>query len=60
MKQNPDGTFPYKGITDCAIKTVANEGITGFWAGLPTYYMRVGPHTLLVLMTAEFLRTKMF
>jgi solute carrier family 25 (mitochondrial oxoglutarate transporter), member 11 len=60
MKKRPDGTFQYKGIVDCAIKTVANEGITGFWAGLPTYYFRVGPHAIITLLTAEYLRTIMF
>ena len=60
MKRAPDGTMPYKGFVDCAVKTAANEGILGFWAGLPTFYFRVGPHTIITLLTAEFLRSKMF
>jgi solute carrier family 25 oxoglutarate transporter 11 len=60
MKKNPDGSVPYSGFIDCAKKTVAREGITGFWAGLPTYYFRVGPHAIIVLLSAEFLRKKMF
>lgn len=60
MKKGPDGTFPYKGFLDCAVKTATREGITGFWAGLPTYYMRVGPHSILVLLASEVLRKAMF
>ena len=60
MKKLPDGTLPYKGFVDCALKTAANEGITGFWAGLPTYYFRVGPHSIITLLAAEALRKKMF
>lgn len=60
MKRAPDGTFPYTGIMDCVMKTAAREGVTGFWAGLPTYYFRVGPHAIITLVSAEFLRKKMF
>lgn len=60
MKRLPDGTFPYSGFVDCAMKTAAREGITGFWAGLPTYYFRVGPHAIITLLTSEFLRKMMF
>ncbi len=59
MKRLPDGTMPYSGFVDCALKTASREGITGFWAGLPTYYFRVGPHSIITLLTAEFLRKKM-
>lgn len=60
MKRLPDGTYPYSGFIDCAMKTVAREGITGFWVGLPTYYFRVGPHAIITLLAAEALRKKMF
>jgi solute carrier family 25 oxoglutarate transporter 11 len=59
MKKLPDGTFPYSGFLDCAMKTAGREGVTGFWAGLPTYYFRVGPHAIITLLTSEVLR-KMF
>ena len=59
MKKRPDGTLPYKGFIDCAVKTAANEGITGFWAGLPTFYFRVGPHAIITLLAAEYLRKRM-
>jgi solute carrier family 25 (mitochondrial oxoglutarate transporter), member 11 len=60
MKRLPDGTFPYSGFVDCAMKTAAREGVTGFWAGLPTYYFRVGPHAIITLLTSEYLRKLMF
>jgi len=60
MRKGADGKYPYNGFMDCAMKTVANEGITGFWAGLPTYYFRVGPHAMITLMASEYLRTYMF
>ena len=60
MKRLPDGSTPYSGIIDCTYKTIANEGVRGFWAGLPTYYFRVGPHSILILLSAEFFRKLMF
>lgn len=59
MKKNADGSLPYKGFVDCAMKTAGREGITGFWAGLPTYYFRVGPHAIITLLASEFLRKMM-
>lgn len=53
MKAGPDGKMPYSGLPDCIMKTAAKEGITGFWAGLPTYYFRVGPHAIITLLAAE-------
>lgn len=60
MKRLPDGTFPYSGFVDCAKKSIARESITGLWAGLPTYYFRVGPHAIITLLASEALRKKMF
>ena len=48
-----NGVMPYKGMPDCFLKTLAKEGATGFWAGLPTYYFRVGPHSIITLLMAE-------
>lgn len=53
QKPGPDGKLPYSGMPDCFAKSLAREGVTGFWAGLPTYYFRVGPHTVIVLLTSE-------
>jgi solute carrier family 25 oxoglutarate transporter 11 len=53
QKAGPDGIMPYKGMPDCFAKSLAREGVTGFWAGLPTYYFRVGPHAIITLLAAE-------
>jgi len=59
MKTKPDGTKPYNGIVDCFKKSAAREGVTGLWAGLPTYYFRVAPHAMITLLVSEFLRKKL-
>ena len=48
MTRNADGTFPYKSLMDCAIQTAQNDSILGFWAGLPTYIVRIAPHVMIV------------
>lgn len=55
MKAGPDGKFPYKNIFDCMGRTVANEGVTGLWIGLPTYIFRVSPHAITALLVQDFL-----
>ena len=49
--------MPYNSLPDCFAKSLAKEGIRGFWAGLPTYYCRVGPHAIITLLAAEQYRT---
>lgn len=56
QKVQADGTKLYKNIPDCFKKTISMEGASGLWAGLPTFYFRVGPHTILTLLASEFLR----
>lgn len=56
QKPNAEGVLPYANMIDCIKKSAAKEGITGFWAGLPTYYFRVGPHAAIVLLTSEVYR----
>lgn len=53
QKAGPDGKMPYSSVVDCFTKSIAREGLTGLWAGLPTYYFRVGPHAIITLMAAE-------
>ena len=50
------GARAYSGIVDCFAKTISNEGLRGLWVGLPSYYMRVGPHALITLQAAEILK----
>lgn len=53
QKPNADGSLEYKNMAECFTKSLAREGPTGFWAGLPTYYFRVGPHAIITLLAAE-------
>ena len=53
QKPNAAGELAYKSMPDCIAKSIAKEGLTGLWAGLPTYYFRVGPHAVIVLMSSE-------
>jgi hypothetical protein len=36
---------------------VKKEGLLKLWVGLPSYYLRVGPHALITLQAAEFLKS---
>lgn len=40
MPRLPDGSFPYKGFADCALKTAREEGLGRFYTGFPTYCAR--------------------
>merc|ERR1712007_160075 len=53
QKQKPDpvtGELPFKGPVDCALKTFRNGGITRFYAGFPTFYVRIAPHAMITLL----------
>lgn len=53
QKQKPDpvtGELPFKGALDCALKTFRNGGITRFYAGFPTFYVRIAPHAMITLL----------
>jgi solute carrier family 25 (mitochondrial oxoglutarate transporter), member 11 len=54
MKQNADGTFPYKSYMDVFAKTFRREGLFGFWTGFPAFYMYVAPHTLITLVAQDY------
>ena len=56
MQPNEQGVLPYKGLSDCFAKTLKKEGVRGFWAGLPTFVCRVGPHSMITLMMVEYLK----
>jgi solute carrier family 25 oxoglutarate transporter 11 len=56
MKPDQNGVMPYKGIVDCMMKTMKNEGTLKLWVGFPTYYIRIGPHVVITLVLNDFLR----
>lgn len=55
QKRLPDGTIPYAGVLDCFSKTLKREGLTGFWAGYTTFYFRVAPHAMVLLILEDLL-----
>lgn len=56
MSKLPDGTYPYKGMLDCFLKSVSKEGPTKLWVGFPTFYVRIGPHVILTLLLNDVFR----
>lgn len=55
MTPNPDGTMPYKGPIDCAMKTLSQEGPLKFYTGFPTYCVRIAPHVVFTLVFMDAL-----
>lgn len=45
---------PYTGMMDCFAKTMAREGIAGFYAGYWMHVARVGPQAFLALKILEY------
>jgi solute carrier family 25 oxoglutarate transporter 11 len=44
QSKGPDGKLPYKSMVDCFAKVAKQEGITRFYRGFGTYYVRIAPH----------------
>jgi solute carrier family 25 oxoglutarate transporter 11 len=44
QSRRPDGTMPYRSMVDCFQKVAKEEGITRFYRGFSTYYVRIAPH----------------
>lgn len=40
----------YSGVIDCLVKVFKTEGIAGFYKGFWPHYIRIGPHSALVLV----------
>eukprot|EP00606_Chrysophyceae_sp_TOSAG23-5_P001023 GSChrysophyteH2.ASY1.ANO1.118.1 assembled CDS len=40
----------YKGLIDCFVTTLRQEGPLAFWTGFGAYYMRTAPHSMIILM----------
>lgn len=56
MAQKPDiftGELPYKGIGDCVVKVMKQEGPGGFYKGFSAYYGRCAPHAMIILLSIE-------
>lgn len=48
-----DGVPEYKNGIDVLMKVVRNEGFFSLWKGFTPYFMRLGPHTVLVFIFLE-------
>lgn len=55
MKPGPDGSLPYAGSLDCAMKIFKESGPLKFYTGLPTYVIRIAPHVVFTLVFADAL-----
>merc|ERR1712224_451846 len=56
QKQKPDpvtGELQYKSALDCAMKTMAEGGPLRFYAGFPTFYVRIAPHAMITLIAQD-------
>ena len=55
MVPDANGVNPYRGLFDCMLKSARREGVTGLWVGYPTFYSRVAPHSMIVLLVQDYL-----
>uniref|UniRef100_A0A0G4FZT9 Mitochondrial 2-oxoglutarate/malate carrier protein n=1 Tax=Chromera velia CCMP2878 TaxID=1169474 RepID=A0A0G4FZT9_9ALVE len=57
QKQQPDaaGNVPYRSTLHCFTKVMAQEGPLAFYAGYPTYYVRIAPHAMITLLAVDAL-----
>merc|ERR1711879_993742 len=56
QKMKPDpvtGEMPYKGPLDCAAKQIKSGGLLRFWAGFPTYYVKMAPQVGIALIMQD-------
>merc|ERR1712178_290539 len=59
QKQKPDpvtGELQYKGFIDCATKIMAEGGPLRFYAGFPTFYVRIAPHAMITLIAQDAIK----
>jgi hypothetical protein len=58
LQKQGSGEKFYKGIWDCAVKTIRREGILRLWVGLPIYLIRGAPHSFILVRTQMYLNSK--
>merc|ERR1712007_387067 len=59
QKQKPDpvtGELMYKSSIDCAMKVMAEGGPLRFYAGFPTFYVRIAPHAMITLIAQDAIK----
>merc|ERR1712137_1169908 len=59
QKQKPDpvtGELQYKSSIDCAMKVMKEGGPLRFYAGFPTFYVRIAPHAMITLIAQDAIK----
>jgi len=59
QSQKPDpvtGELPFKNGLNCAMKVMAEGGPLRFYAGFPTFYVRIAPHAMITLIAQDFIK----
>merc|ERR1719517_407353 len=59
QKQKPDpvtGELKYKSAVDCAAKIMREGGPLRFYAGFPTFYVRIAPHAMITLIAQDTIK----
>lgn len=56
MSPDAKGNMPYRGITDCLIRSIRREGFLRLWAGFLPVAANLGPHSIIALISSEFIR----
>ena len=51
-----DGKPQYSGVVDTLVKIVRSDGVLALWRGFMPYFLRLGPHSIVSLMTLEQVR----
>ena len=57
MKPNAQGVMPFRGVLDCTRQLIRKNGIWSLWRGVGVYSLKLGPHTIIMFVVAEQLRT---
>lgn len=59
QKQKPDpvtGELQFKSAIDCAMKIMKEGGPLRFYAGFPTFYVRIAPHAMITLILQDTIK----
>jgi solute carrier family 25 oxoglutarate transporter 11 len=60
QKQKPDpvtGALKYSGSVNCAMTIMKESGPLRFYAGFPTFYVRIAPHAMITLMAQDAIKS---
>jgi len=63
QSQKPDavtGELPFKSSIDCASKILAEGGPMRFYAGFPTFYVRIAPHAMITLIAQDVIKNNVW